>query len=316
MRFDLIAVGNATVDEFLTIQNASEYIRLDNGELKIKAGEKIPVDFSEFLLGGNAANVSVGVARMGLSVALMAELGTDEFSEKIINVLKKENVSESLLKKNSNTPSSFSVILNFAKERTIFSQHLKKEHNFSFDNAETSWVYLTSLGEDWRTPYGRVLEFVKRSRAKLAFNPGTLQIRAGKESIAEVLKEAQILFLNIGEAIEISNIIRSTSSGQISNIEEILRALKDLGPKVVVVTDAERGSYLINEQGEVIRHGIVKVEVVEKTGAGDAYASGFLSAVLLGQSLGEAMSFGARNASSVISKVGAQTGLLRKGEVK
>ncbi|MEX2007581.1 MAG: carbohydrate kinase family protein [Candidatus Levyibacteriota bacterium] len=316
MRFDLIAVGNATIDEFLTLQNATEHIRLENGELRIKAGEKIPVDSCEFLLGGNAANVSAGVSRMGFNVALMAELGTDEFSEKIIDALRKENISDSLLKRNKNIPSSFSVILNFAKERTIFSQHLKKEHDFSFDNAEASWVYLTSLGEDWRTPYQKTLDFVKKSGAKLAFNPGTPQMRAGKESISEIMQEAQILFLNMGEAIEMSNIIHSASSGQISNIENILKELKNLGPRAVVVTDAEKGSYLIDEQGKIVKYGIVEVEVVERTGGGDAYASGFMSAVLSGKNLEEAMSRGAKDASAVIGKIGAQTGLLRKGEIK
>ncbi len=308
MRFDLIAVGNATVDEFLTIQNATEYISLDSvtGQLKIKAGEKIPVDSCEFLPGGNASNVAAGVSRMGFNVALMAEIGTDEFSGKIIEALKKENISDSLLKRNSNIPSSFSVILNFAKERTIFSQHLKKEHNFSFDSTDASWVYLTSLGEEWKSPYQKTLEFIKTSGAKLAFNPGTLQIKAGKESMSEILKKTQILFLNMGEATKLTGT---------ENIEDALKALQELGPKVVVVTDAEKGSYLIDEKGEFLKHGIVEVDVVERTGAGDGYASGFLSAVMSGKNWQEAMSWGAKNAAAVISKVGAQTGLLTKEQL-
>lgn len=310
MKFDLIAVGNATIDEFLTLQNATEHIRLENGELRIKAGEKIPVDACEFLLGGNAANVSAGLSRAGFNVALMAEIGTDEFSEKIIGALKKENVSDSLLKRNKNSSSTFSVILNFAKERTIFSQHLRKEHDFSFDNVEASWVYLTSLGEDWRTPYQKVFDFVKKSGAKLAFNPGTPQLRAGRQSIAEILKEAQILFLNMGEAMEISNL-----KSKISNLEEMLKEIQKMGPKVVVVTDAEKGSYLVDDKSEILKHGIVEVEVVERTGGGDAYASGFMSAVLSGRNWEEAMSWGAKNAAAVIGKIGAQTGLLTKEQL-
>ncbi|MEX2013258.1 MAG: carbohydrate kinase family protein [Candidatus Levyibacteriota bacterium] len=310
MQFDLIAIGNATIDEFLTLQNATDYIRLENGELRIKSGEKIPVDLCEFQLGGNAANVSVGVSRMGFNVALMAETGEDEFSEKIIKALKNEGVSESLLKQNSNHGSSFSVIINFAGDRTIFSQHLKKDHDFSFDNLKASWIYLTSLGDEWRTPYGKSLDFIKNSGTKLAFNPGTPQLQAGKESIMDVLKETQILFLNMGEAEEISNI-----KYQISNIEEILKEIKSWGPRVVVATDAEKGSYLINEQGEIIKHGIVETKVVERTGAGDAYASGFLSAVLSGKDFKESMEWGAKNAAAVIGRVGAQTGLLTKEQL-
>lgn len=308
MRFDLIAIGNATIDEFLTLQNATEHIRLDSktNELRIKSGEKIPVDSCEFQLGGNGANVSVGISRMGFNVALMAETGQDEFSQKIIKALKAEGVSESLIKQNNNHGSSFSVIINFAGDRTIFSQHLKKVHDFNFSNLETSWIYLTSLGDDWITPYGKTLDFIKNSGTKLAFNPGTPQMRAGKESISKILQEAEILFLNMGEAMELTGI---------ENIGEILKELKSFGPKVVVVTDAEKGSYLINEQGEVIKHGIVETEVVERTGGGDAYASGFMSAVLSGKSLKDAMEWGAKNASAVIGKIGAQTGLLTREQL-
>ncbi len=309
MRYDLIAIGNATIDEFLTLQNASEHIRLDpqTHELRIKSGEKIPVDSCEFHLGGNAANVSVGLSRAGFSVALMAETGTDEFSEKIIKALIRENVSEALLRQSSKHASSFSMIINFAGDRTIFTQHIKKDHDFSFDDLDADWVYLTSLGDEWKGAYQATLDFVKKTGAKLAFNPGTPQMQEGKESISEVLREAQILFLNMGEAIDLTGT---------ENIEDALVALQNLGPKTVVVTDAEKGSYLINEQSEILKHGITQVKVVERTGAGDAYASGFLSAVLSGKSWKEAMDWGARNAAAVIGKIGAQEGLLRKEELE
>ncbi len=308
MQFDLIAVGSATIDEFLTLLNGSEHISLDpsTGELRIKSGEKIPVDSCEFLLGGNAFNVCAGVSRAGFSTALVAEIGTDEFSEKIKKGLKSEGISESLIKQNSSIPSSFSVILNFQKERTIFSEHVKKDHDFNFDNVSANWVYLTSLGEDWKGAYEKTLEYVKTSGAKLAFNPGTLQIKGGKEPLKDILMASDILFLNKGEAVG--------WTGK-ENIEEALVELKKLGPKTVVVTDAENGSYLIDESGKVLKHGIAQAEVVEKTGAGDGYASGFLSALLSGKGLEDAMAWGAKNASAVISKVGAQAGLLTKEQL-
>lgn len=308
MDFDLIAVGNATIDQFLTLHNATDYISLDSStrELKIKSGEKIPVDSCEFLLGGNASNVSVGIARAGFKAALVAEIGTDEFSEKIVKGLKKEGVSESLIKKNSAMPSSFSVILNFAGERTIFSEHVKKDHNFNFDNVNTSWVYLTSLGEQWRDAYKNVVDFIKRSDIKLAYNPGTLQMEAGKEALSDVLSCAEIVFFNKSEAADLVGT---------EDIDKALRELKKLGPKTVVITDGENGSFLLSDDGQVLKHGIVPVKVVERTGGGDAYASGFLSAVLSEKNLEKAMEWGTKNAASVISKIGAQTGLLRKEEL-
>ena len=85
--FDVVCVGNAKIDSFLTLRQANNHIRLieDTNELCIKFGEKISVDSAAILLGGNAANVSVGLSRLGLNVALLAEIGKDEFAQKIIN---------------------------------------------------------------------------------------------------------------------------------------------------------------------------------------------------------------------------------------
>lgn len=68
LSFDVVCVGNAKIDAFLSIHEASQHLRLnkDTNELCIKSGEKIAVDKCEFLLGGNAANVAVGLSRLGL----------------------------------------------------------------------------------------------------------------------------------------------------------------------------------------------------------------------------------------------------------
>lgn len=306
--FDALAVGNATLDHFLTIHHAASHIRLEDKELRIKSGEKIPVETSNLLVGGNACNVSVGLSRAGFKSTLMAEVGDDEFSGKILKDLRDERVDLAFIKQTKG-PSAFSVILNFKGERTIFAHHIERQHSFNFANLSTNWVYLTSLGKQWKNTYKETVSFIKRSGAKLAFNPGTPQIEEGKDGMSEVLSAAQILFVNKEEAAEIS-------SFKTSDIEQLLREVQKLGPKIVVITDGENGSYLINENGEILKQSAVKTEVVERTGAGDAYASGFLSSILAGNSLETAMRWGAKNASTVISKIGAQEGLLLRQELE
>ena len=110
--FDLLAIGNATIDAFLIVTKSNKHFRLDkkNKELCIKYGDKATVDKVIFSIGGNAANVSAGVSRMGFKTGIAAEIGTDEFSQKIINGLREEKVSEILLKQRQNSESPFSYL--------------------------------------------------------------------------------------------------------------------------------------------------------------------------------------------------------------
>jgi sugar/nucleoside kinase (ribokinase family) len=277
----------------------------------LKFGEKIAVDSSKVLLGGNAANVAVGVSRLGLNIALIAEIGKDEFTQKIIKTLSNEKVDTSHVSQIEGQQSSFSTIINFKGERTIFSEHVRRNHNFNFENISTKWVYLTSLGKDWENAYEKTVNFVKETKCNLAFGPGTLQINCGKNSIENVLAITKILFVNKEEAEELLGCTQDKK-----NIEEIIKNLQNLGPKIVVITDGENGSYSINETGNILKQEIVKAEIVEKTGAGDSFSAGFLGAILNGKSIKEAMLWGAKNSASVIGKIGAQTGLLYKANLE
>lgn len=307
--FDVVCVGNAKIDTFLTLRKANNYLRLikETNELCIKFGEKINVDKAELLVGGNAANVSVGLSRLGLNAGLIAEIGKDEFAQKIINTLSNEKVDTSQVLQTIGQQSSFSTIINFKGERTIFSEHVKRSHDFKFENIFSRWVYLTSLGDEWRGAYNKTLDFVKKTKSRLAFNPGTLQIRSGKKNIENAMFIADVIFVNKEEA----KILLGYTTGQ-KSIEEIISNLQKLGPKIVVITDGQNGSYAIDDKGNISKKGIIETDVVEKTGAGDAYSSGFLSALINNKSIVDAMEWGTRNSASVISKVGAQHGLLYK----
>ncbi len=115
--FDIITVGNATIDAFLGLHDASVHCHLSekDKELCFPYGEKIALDTCDFQLGGNACNVAVGVSRLGLSTALVAETGDDEFAQKIINQLSHEKVDRSFVQQTKNTPASFAIGLNFKK---------------------------------------------------------------------------------------------------------------------------------------------------------------------------------------------------------
>src|SRR6266704_5220528 len=121
--YDVITIGETTIDAFMRIHDADEKVHLDaeKNELCVKYGEKVNVKRYDFSIGGNATNVAVGLSRLGLNAAPCVEIGDDEFSMKIRNALAQEYI-ERLLVKEAKGQSSFSVIMSFKTDRTIFVQ--------------------------------------------------------------------------------------------------------------------------------------------------------------------------------------------------
>lgn len=309
--FDVVTIGNSTIDIFFPIENSNDHFRFneETKELCMRLGDKTIVDNVNFTLGGNAANVGVGLSKLGFKATVFSEIGKDEFGDKILNELRKENVDTSYIKQTEGTLSSVSIILTYKKERTIITEDSKRDHNFDFSNLETKWIYLTSLNREWEEAYRETLAFIKKTKTKLAFNPGTRQLDAGYEKIQDVLKETEVLIVNKEEAGQLL-------AKENMEIKELLKSLKALGPKVVVITDGTNGSYALDENNNYFENCNVNSDSIERTGAGDAYSSGFLSAYMSNLDIEKAMSWGTLNASATVKKVGATIGLLTREEIE
>lgn len=310
---DILCIGDAVLDIFLQIPKDNPHFGLDRekNKLFIDYGYKINVENYVKDIGGNACNTAVGISRLGKSVGLCAELGADEFSSLIVNRLNIESINTSFVIQNPNKKTSFSISINYFGERTLFVEHVEREHDFNFESSSAGFLYLTSLGNKWENAYQKTLDFVKKTKAKLAFNPGTLQIEEKIRIITELIELTDYLFLNREEAEKILYGEEKNLTGEKKDIKKILFGLKNLGAKNVIVTDSYNGSYVYDISQNYYHLGIVKADVIEKTGAGDAYTAGFLSAILSGKSIKDAMVWGSVNAAGVVQKIGAQEGLLR-----
>ena len=148
---DILCVGDAKLDIFFQIPDTNPHFGLDreNNKWLISFGEKISVDKYVLDIGGNATNTAVGISKLGENVGLMAEIGKDEFSQKILNRLKEENINMEFLLQTDSEKTSFSVAISYKGDRTLFTEHASRKHNFDFDNLKTKFVYLTSLGKIW-----------------------------------------------------------------------------------------------------------------------------------------------------------------------
>ena len=314
---DILCIGDAVLDIFLQIPKSNPHFGLDvqKNKLFIDYGYKINVENYVRDIGGNACNTAVGISRLHKSVGLCAEIGSDEFSDFIINKLTKENINTSLVAKDASRKTSFSVCISYLGERTLFVEHVERPHNFSFDNSSANFIYLTSLGNKWENAYQKTLDFVKKTKAKLAFNPGTLQIENKNRLVMELIEITDYLFLNRDEA-KLVLYGKDKELTDKNDIKKILFGLRSLGAKNIIVTDSYNGSYVCDNSQNSYHLDIVKADVVEKTGAGDAYTAGFLSAILTGLNIKDAMIWGSVDASSVVQKIGAQEGLLRTQQME
>src|SRR3989338_57215 len=130
-RFDLIAIGDSTIDTFIKVHDATVTFDLirKSGKICFPYGDKIPVDAIDYGVAGNAANVVIGCQKLGLNCAIYTNLGDDDQGKRINNTFEAEGVGLDYVVVAKETRSNLSVVLTFQGERTIFVYH--QDWNYS-----------------------------------------------------------------------------------------------------------------------------------------------------------------------------------------
>ena len=306
--FDLISIGDATIDNYVLIHDAEVRCNLNKTQclLCVEYGDKIAVDRLTHSVAGNAPNNVVGAARLKLKSSIYANVGSDSSGQQITEKLKQENVDIRYIRVNEGMESNLSTILSFKGERTIFVYH--QDWKYQLPDLELSkWVYFSSVSQSFTQSnlLNELILYLERSRAKLLYNPGTYQIKVGVKKNPRLLSLTELFIVNKEEA---RRILGYKGSEDIT-IKKLLKGIADLGPRVVVITSGSEGSY--GYDGEKYFHlGIFPAKLVEMTGAGDAYATACLAGLFYGKDLDEAMRWGAANSASVVEQIGPLVGLL------
>jgi len=310
---DLLSIGDASLDVFLTPTESETFCKVDSHKslLCFTYGDKIPVKNLSTSIGGNAANNAVGTKRLGINSAVVLTLGSDDVGNGIEDTLKKEGVNTDFANRQKNSFSNHSTIISVAGERTIFTFKVPRDYVFPDNLPKTKWVYLTSLGERFDPLYTKFLSWAKENKeTKLAFNPGSRQLRAGVDSFKNILSVSYIIYVNRKEAERITGLNHTHGKEK-----DLLNALCKLGPIVPIVTEGPDGAFAFDGKN-YYKVGILPVDAHERTGAGDAFGSGCLAALIKGKTLKEALLWGTANSASVIGYSGAQKGLLKENELK
>lgn len=301
--YDVVTIGDSTIDMFLEIDEATLHcnVKTNDCQLCFNYSEKIPITGAHQSIGGNAANVAVGAQKLGLHTAIMTEVGDDINGLLIADDLKKMGVDTRYLRVCKGKETRYAVVLNYKSERTILSYHAPRTYKLS-TLPKTKLIYFSSLGKTFERTQDRVLAYKKKHPGTiLACNPGSYQYNEGIKKTREILPFVDILFVNKEEAEKLTQ--------KNAAIPELIHSLHKKGVKLAVITDGEKGSY-VSEGSQIYMMPCFPVKPTSRTGAGDAYASGFISARLKGYSIIDSMRWGTANAAGVIQQFGGQAGLL------
>jgi sugar/nucleoside kinase (ribokinase family) len=316
-KIDILAIGDIATDVFIRIKEAEETCDPQSGHCKLclNFGGKIPYESADISYAvGNSSNVAVSASRLGVSSALMANMGDDQNGIDCLNVLKKEKVDTTFIKIEKGKPTNYHYVLWYGDERTILVKHEKYEYEWtktkeSEEYHSPTWVYLSSLGENSIHFHDEIVNYLKRhTKVRLAFQPGTYQIKLGTDSLKEIYQRSEIFFSNKDEA---KRILKTDEQ----NLQKLLHKIHDLGPKVVVITDGVDGAYSYDGK-EILFMKSFPINPIESTGAGDAFSSAFMTAILLGKEIKDALIWGSANASSVMMQIGPHKGLLNKEQIE
>jgi len=315
MQLDFLAIGDIVTEPFIRLKDARVHCTINDEscEICMRWGDKIPYDYDVPMYAvGNASNAAVAAARLGLSSSLRAYLGDDLPGKMCLEKLMKEKVDTSLMVVEPGKQTNHHYVLWYETERTILVKHEAFTYTVP-DVTPPKWVYLSSLADNslpYHTQLGTWLG--QHKEVKLAFQPGTFQMKLGTDALKDIYANTELFVCNKSEAERILGVEPQ------NDIKKLLSDVQALGPKIVIITDDRKGAYVKDTQGNYYYVPMYPDtrEPLERTGAGDAFASSVTAALALGKPLTEALLWGPINAMSVVQAVGAQEGLLTRAALE
>lgn len=315
-QLDVLNIGDVVTDAFIKLidDQAHTYENDDGKWLAMKYGTKLPFDHAEVIEGvGNAANSAVSFSKLGLKSGFVTNVGDDQPGRDIILALQKKGIDTRFIHVNPGKVSNYHYVLWYKEERTILIKHEEYDYQWPrFRAADVPrWAYFSSISKNALDSYhDHVADWLHDNPSvKLAFQPGTFQLEAGPERLKELYARTEVLVLNREEAVLVTD-------GDYHNIHGLFDSLHGLGPKIVCITDGPAGAYASDgEQRLQMPLYPDPAPPVERTGAGDAFASTFVAALAKGNTLEGALQWGPINSMNVVQHVGAQAGLLSEKQI-
>jgi len=309
---NIITIGSATRDVFLV---SKQFIIIPSPEFETGLGEcvsfgsKIELEDVIHSTGGGATNAAVTFARLGYKTAAICRVGKDRDGDDVIEDLQKENVATSLVRRIDKGKTGYSTIMTTPSgERSILVHRgVSKgfiEADIPWERCDSEWLYLTSLGGAM-TLAKKIITFAKDNKISIAWNPGKTELKSGWKNLEPLFQRTDVLLMNTEEAlIATSETDLDVALGQLASC-----CTKE--HQVLLVTDGADGAYAFYNDTWWFAWTLGK-KALSKTGAGDAFGSGFVAAW---QKTGDphySLAHATYNAETVVQSFGAKTGILDK----
>ncbi|MBX4190151.1 carbohydrate kinase family protein [Candidatus Parcubacteria bacterium] len=312
-KYNVVTIGSATRDVLL---NAAEFKIIKTSEvatgeaLCLPVGSKLEVKKIVLTSGGGGTNAAVTFARQNLKTACVGVVGNDANGKAILAELEQEGVDVSLFQSHSDNMTAYSVVLvQDSGERTILSYKGEGQHfaaaQVPFDSLQSDWVYLNSLGGHYDLLENAVA-WAAKNNVKIATNPGTKELEHGLEKLKPLLSAVAIVTMNQEEAAGLLG-------KDFNDLESIFAEMDKIVPGIFVMTRGHDG-VMVSDGKNRYSAGVPDSPIVERTGSGDAFASGFVAEYIRSGDIIKAIQFGTANASSVVTQYGGKAGILKKDD--
>ncbi len=332
--YDIITIGSATIDAFIETDDAnivSVSTKKSNTEfMAYPYGAKMDIEKFQTAVGGGGLNAASNLANLGISTSAIFKIGKDFQGGAVMDKMKKTGVDLSNVIVSETEQSGFSIILvSFEGNRTVLAHRgtngTIKESEIDYEAIKKAkWLYIAPMNGESGKILDKLSHFAEEHNVNTTINPGSSSLKKGMKYFENILKTAEIVVMNKEEASLVTKIevrpdtkeVRFSDEIIHPDIKTMLKKLKDIGAKVVLITDGKHGVYAY-DGNKYYKCPEFPAKVVSTLGAGDAMSSTFTAAIhKTNWDIEKSLKMASVNAASVVSHFGAQEGFLTFEEIE
>lgn len=342
----VLTIGSAVHDLFIIYERPYIMEFEEDGHeinyIMLEEGRKVEITKLHHATGGGALNSACCFKQLGYSSTPCSKIGNDFQGDFILNTLKERKINIASITKTTQCATGTSYILpsptgnsgilvNRGANLTLTKKDIPVKEFSEYDQ-----LYITSLSRDTSELLPYITQHAKKAGIPVAANPGTSQLTANVTTLIESLEHIDILIINTVEASLLAESFFGTTQKKaakktdfalpellatpivrnnvIFTLQDYFKEIHSQGPTIAVVTNGEDGVYVSNGS-YIYFHPSLPIEVESTVGAGDAFGATFVSQLLKGKSLDNAIRAGVINSAAALEHLDATSGLLDQKEL-